>query len=59
MRLHTLGEFVTLIGAAEALGTTREAIYRRVRRHHVPTSRVGRTLMIRVTDLELLERRRG
>lgn len=59
MRVHHLGEWVTLVGAATLLGSTREAVYHRVRRYHVPTSRVGRTVMIRIADLRLLEKRRG
>lgn len=58
-RLHHVGGWVTLIGAAEVLGATRWAVYQRLRRYHLPFTRVGGVILIRQADLPLLEKRRG
>lgn len=58
MRINFAGEYVTLVGAAEILGTTREAVYHRVQRYCIPTSRIGRVVLIKTSDLPLLKKKR-
>lgn len=52
------GEWVTLVGAAELLGVSREAVYYRVRSRQVPIYRIGRTVLLRTADLPLLKKKR-
>lgn len=49
--VQAIGEYVTIQGAAEKQGSTFWAVYGWVKRNNVPTIRVGRTIMVRLSDL--------
>lgn len=51
MTTHNLGDYYTIQGAAEKLGSTFWAVYGWVKRNNIPTIRVGRTIMVRLSDL--------
>jgi len=53
-KIDGLGELVTLVGAAKALHTTRWRVYHFVRRNRVPTTRLGKSILVRLADLALL-----
>jgi hypothetical protein len=57
MRVQYVGDWYTIIGAAAMLHTTREAIYKRVKRRGIPVSYAGRTVLIHAVDLRKLEKR--
>lgn len=51
-KLETLGTLVTINGAAKELGINREALYKRIYRHQIPTYRIGRVILVRLEDVE-------
>ena len=53
----TLGSYYTLRGAAEALGVSYWTVYRYIRQAHIPTLRVGQTLLVNLSDLAELDLR--
>lgn len=57
MNAKKIGEYFTFQGAAEELQTTYLTVYGFVRRNHIPTIRVGRTAMVKLSDLNGLEKR--
>lgn len=46
-----LGDHVTLDGAAQALGLTYWGVRGLIKRHGVPTVRLGRTTLVRLEDV--------
>jgi hypothetical protein len=56
-RIHNLGEYFTIQGAAQQLGSTWWIVYGHIRKHRVPTLRLGRTVLVRLADLPGLERK--
>ncbi|HEY7350284.1 MAG TPA: hypothetical protein VH599_18350 [Ktedonobacterales bacterium] len=55
--VQAIGEYVTIQGAAEKLGSTFWTVYGWVKRNNIPTIRVGRTIMVRLSDLSGLAAR--
>jgi hypothetical protein len=55
MVTKSVGEYFTLQGAAEKLGSSFWAVYGYVRKHNVPTIKLGRTIMVRLSDLNGLK----
>lgn len=53
-----LGDYYTIQGASEKLGTTFWAIYGYIKRNGIPTIKVGRTIMVRLQDLNGMEVKR-
>jgi len=53
--LTVLGDYYTLEGAAQRLGTTRHAVYFYIRRHHIPVKRIGRSIMVCLADLAAMK----
>jgi len=51
-----VGDYITLYGAAQALGLTYWQVYRLVQKRSVPTLKIGATLMVRLSDVELAAR---
>jgi hypothetical protein len=51
-----VGEYVTIQGAATALGMTYWQCYRLIQKRQVPVIRVGNCLMARLSDVELAAR---
>lgn len=49
--VHEVGGYHTIMGAARELGTTFWAVYGHIKRNQVPTIRVGKTLMVKLSDL--------
>lgn len=49
--------YVTLDGAAQALGATYWRVYRFIRTHQVQTRRLGKSLLVRLEDLNGLGQR--
>lgn len=52
IRLKTLGDLYTIQGAADALEMTYWQVYRLVQAHRVPTYAVGKSLMVRLSDVQ-------
>jgi excisionase family DNA binding protein len=52
----SVGDYVTLQGAAQALGLTYWQLYRLVQKQEVPSIRVGNTRLVRLSDVELAAR---
>ena len=59
MTTQHVGEFFTIQGAAQKLGSTFWRVYGYIQRHHVPTIRVGKSLLVRLADLSGMEREEG
>jgi excisionase family DNA binding protein len=53
----TKRRYVTAADAAEYLGLSLDALYKRVRAGEVPASRLGRSLRFDLMELDLLMRR--
>jgi hypothetical protein len=51
-----IGDYVTLYGAAQQLGLTYWQVYRLVQKREVPTTKIGHTLMARLSDVETAAR---
>jgi hypothetical protein len=47
-----VGDMMTLPAAAQALGLTYWQVRRIVTQHRVPTTRIGNTLLVRLSDIE-------
>jgi excisionase family DNA binding protein len=48
-----VGDLVTVQGVAQALGLSYWQVYRIIRKNRVPVVRVGNTLLLRVSDVEV------
>lgn len=48
-----VGQYITVAGAAKLLGIKPNTMYKRVIRRNIPALKVGRTVMVRVTDIDL------
>ncbi len=53
MRIQSIGDYYTLQGAAEALKVSYWKVWRAVRQQHVPTRLLGKTLLVRLWDVEV------
>lgn len=49
---NALAGYVTLMGACEATGQSYWTLYKTIQRKQLPTIKVGRTLMIKLTDIQ-------
>jgi hypothetical protein len=58
VKISSIDGWLTLDGAAGALGTTRWAVYHFIRRHHIPTHRIGKSHLVRLVDLSGMRRAR-
>jgi excisionase family DNA binding protein len=47
--------YVTTKTAARLLGITPNAVVQRIKRHRIPTLRVGSVLLVRLSDIKLYE----
>jgi len=53
---QSVGDLITIQGAAQALGLTYWQTYRLVQKREVPTIKIGQTLMVRLSEVELAAR---
>lgn len=53
--VQAIGEYVTIQGAAEKLGMTFWQTYGFIKRNNVPTIRIGKAIMVKLSDLNGLQ----
>jgi hypothetical protein len=46
------GDWVTLDTATRALGVSYVSLYKRIKREHIPVQKAGRTIMVRLQDVQ-------
>ncbi len=53
---QSVGDLMTIQGAAQALGLSYWQAYRLVQKREVPTIKIGQTLLVRLSDVEIAAR---
>lgn len=54
--MHELGGYYTLDGAAKTLGRSYWQLYRFIRKQHIPTKRIGRSILVRLDDVRTVRK---